>query len=340
MATLDELRGLIFPSRKAAVEELKRNAFPEKSGTYEVREFAKGDWRIMPPRDTVLDAPKKARKEHPADIRDRARIPEAVEFEIHFRVSPTKKIDRKAKTLDEARGIAAELNAEHRASGRRAGIYARMADKDAAPVMVPDDYVPPGGPPVPIPPRFLKRLQSPPTEEIDKPLEAEKAGTEVLVPETTIEAVSDAPQRPPGTDLTALKEADGPWLLVIPGARQNSVVAHALEISQAVKLPVSIVKDKGAGLEVERVIDQAAVKALRKSPGRKGPARRGVATGGREDSKMGRAIALWSRPDGAKNAEIEKATGWTNLGKRYINLASRKTGKKIREIGDKHYALR
>jgi hypothetical protein len=68
--------------------------------------------------------PKLPRKLHPADIADHEKIRRATRFRVHFRKGPVETYRAEASTLDEARAIAASLDAAHGVHGRSAMIYA------------------------------------------------------------------------------------------------------------------------------------------------------------------------------------------------------------------------
>ena len=65
-----------------------------------------------------------AKRPHPADTRDQARIASAVSFAVHFRKGPEETYNEPAASLDAARVIKARMDAEHGQFGRRAMIYA------------------------------------------------------------------------------------------------------------------------------------------------------------------------------------------------------------------------
>ncbi len=65
-----------------------------------------------------------AKRPHPADTRDQARIASAIAFAVHFRKGPLETFNEPAASLDAARIIKARMDAEHGKSGRRAMIYA------------------------------------------------------------------------------------------------------------------------------------------------------------------------------------------------------------------------
>ena len=65
-----------------------------------------------------------AKKLHPADLRDQARIAAAVAFNVHFRKGPAEAYNEPAASLSDARMVKARMDAEHGRYGRRAMIYA------------------------------------------------------------------------------------------------------------------------------------------------------------------------------------------------------------------------
>lgn len=75
-----------------------------------------------------------SQQQHPIDIRDQQRIADAVRFKVHFRRGPFELISERAATLEEAKAIAARLDAEHGQNGRRAMIYAITATGLSTPV--------------------------------------------------------------------------------------------------------------------------------------------------------------------------------------------------------------
>jgi hypothetical protein len=75
-----------------------------------------------------------ARKPHPADIRDEARIAAATVFAVHFRKSPSVTFNEPAGSLEAARIIKARMDAEHGKHGRRAMIYAISSSGVSTPV--------------------------------------------------------------------------------------------------------------------------------------------------------------------------------------------------------------
>jgi len=73
-------------------------------------------------------------KEHPADAYIRARLAVAVSYTVHFLKGPHERYNEPAGSLAEAEAIAARMNAEHGALGRRAIVYAIMADGTSMPM--------------------------------------------------------------------------------------------------------------------------------------------------------------------------------------------------------------
>jgi hypothetical protein len=78
--------------------------------------------------------PGKKRKLHAADIHHAAQVARAVSFSIHFRKGPHETYQEAAKTLDEARTIAARLTALHGQWGRMAMVYAITPEGASFPV--------------------------------------------------------------------------------------------------------------------------------------------------------------------------------------------------------------
>lgn len=75
----------------------------------------------------------KSKKIHPADAADRAAIDGAVRFNVHLRISPTKKINREAATLAEAVSLFDEMKVIPSA-GRLPIVYAIMPTEATIPV--------------------------------------------------------------------------------------------------------------------------------------------------------------------------------------------------------------
>jgi len=169
MQRLEQLRSKFFPTRDAAIKELKRNGFPPKGDDYEVRQHGKG-W-VVAELDDAAQAPAsmasqgkpprliaKAQKaavakkngtaaspprpgQHAADVIARKLIETAASYAVHFRVSPKAALNETATTLVEAARIAERMNAKHGKHGRRAMIYAVPQGKGAS-VPIPADMLP------------------------------------------------------------------------------------------------------------------------------------------------------------------------------------------------------
>ena len=75
-----------------------------------------------------------ARKPHPSELHDAARIATAIGYAVHFMKGPLERIRERADTLPEAQAIARRLNAAHGQHGRRAIIYALLPDGGSIPL--------------------------------------------------------------------------------------------------------------------------------------------------------------------------------------------------------------
>lgn len=341
--SLDQLRQMTWRSQPLARQELKRNGFSHQGDDYHLIEFKKGWWHIAERSDDHtaelgLDAapPKEGRstKEHPADVRAREQIAKAVGYDIHFRVSPRKRIDERAATLEEARKIADRLNVEHGKHGRRAMIYARQAR--GAPVPIGES--PPGRQPHGARRTNARTNASQGVSETSPPISDASPRTDA--PGTTPGGANDVSQPSSGADLSPLPPDGGPYTFRIDPTT-TGVVAEALaivrQLSRSTEIKHSIVRILGPdGTEV-RHVDAAAIKiavtGLRRSGGGGGGGR---GRGG--DSKQGRAIALLVRPNGATAKEINAVTDWP-VGQRHINRLAKVSKKKIEALGDKHWRL-
>ena len=78
-----------------------------------------------------------AKREHPADAWTRKQIETAVGFDIHFMKGPLERYREHAESIEDARVIAARLDAEHGQYGRRSIIYAILPNKTRLPVGTP-----------------------------------------------------------------------------------------------------------------------------------------------------------------------------------------------------------
>ena len=74
------------------------------------------------------------RKPHPDDVRKAAQIALAVSYTVHFRKSPSEKHNVRCATLEEAHAAEARLNQMHGGNGRRAIVYAVVADGTVYPM--------------------------------------------------------------------------------------------------------------------------------------------------------------------------------------------------------------
>ena len=71
---------------------------------------------------------------HAADLQAQQEIAQAVSYAVHFRKGPVEKYNETAATLDDAKAIAARLNAAHGQFGRRSIIYAVTASGKHVPI--------------------------------------------------------------------------------------------------------------------------------------------------------------------------------------------------------------
>lgn len=333
--SMEQLRSMIWDSLAEATKELRRNGFKPRGTDYELRETSSGKWMVTDLTDDAAQeapaAPLKAatssKKEHPADARARAQIASAASFTIHLRISPSKKFDAKAETIREAVDTAQQLEAAHSKAGRRAMIYAVPAD---------------GGDPVPVPAKMIPELlaEAPaPAESKATPPKAEPKAEPEPTPATEPEKPKPVP--PAGADLSVIPTDGGPYTVRIDAAHvtQNSAHAYALDVSQKIGQPVSVIGPDGS---VVRVIDHRVFRAWQKE--QRGAAstvvRAGVPRGPRApgDSKQGRAILLLRRPQGATAKEINAVTDWP-VSQRHINRLAKVSKTTIESMGDKKWRL-
>jgi hypothetical protein len=75
-----------------------------------------------------------ARREHPADARDRQLLATAQSYLVWFRKGPDEIYRTAAATEADARGVAAEFDRAHGGSGRRSIIYAVLPDGRTMPL--------------------------------------------------------------------------------------------------------------------------------------------------------------------------------------------------------------
>jgi len=176
--------------------------------------------------------PKK--KAHPADLADREAVAKATGFNVHLRVSPTKKINEPAASLAEAVKIADRIAADH--PNRRPLIYALLPDDKTA--LVPKDVCEAArqggakparrGPSKPnIPGPVMVQLQA---EAVQRQLDAERAKKARKKPEGGRKAAADGkatdgPAKPATSKRAAILEAAKNG--VLPPVPDFSAPTHA-----------------------------------------------------------------------------------------------------------------
>jgi len=153
--------------------------------------------------------PKK--KAHPADLADREAVAKATGFNVHLRISPTKKINEGAASLPEAVKIADRMAADH--PNRRPLIYALLPGDKTVPV--PQDMWDAArqggskparrGPSKPnIPGPVVVQLQA---EAVQRQLDAEKAKKARQKPKDGRKAVAKAKADKPAKPATGKRAA-------------------------------------------------------------------------------------------------------------------------------------
>lgn len=55
--SLEQLRNMTWPTRDAAIKDLRRNAFKERGADYELREYTSGSWQLMELDDVAQEQP-------------------------------------------------------------------------------------------------------------------------------------------------------------------------------------------------------------------------------------------------------------------------------------------
>jgi hypothetical protein len=324
--TLKQLRERTWKNQDEAILDLKRAGLKPVGTDYVLGEHTPGSkvWQLLDRTDAdgsqepptakpakAAKAPKKtAKSEHPGDADMKAKAAKATGYDVHFRVSPTKKLNEQADTLEAARAIAARMNAEHGKNGRRAMIYARQAKGPSIPITGDD-------PPV--------------TKVAEKVKGAKAKPADAPEPEPAPEPAKPAE---PANDMTPLPAANGPYNFRLdqPPA-QHSLLPTALEWSRKTGFVVAIIDKAG---NVVRKIDGRL--------GGKRPTRTATRVATRTprapqgEGKMATATRLLMRPEGASADEISKATGWPT-GQRHINKLAKLGGLKIVNVRDKHWRL-
>jgi hypothetical protein len=340
---MSQLRTHTWPSKEAAVKELKRNGFKERGADYQIGETSEGSnvWHLCdladdvsqePPAETPKPTkakPKAAKPEHPADADDKAKAAMATGYSVHFRASPTKTFSEDAATLDEARTIRDRMNAEHGKHGRRAMIYALQAE--GPPVPVSDDATE-----TKAPERVAKGIKRSPQKKAADAAKGKANGTGkgTTTPEAAPEPDTPAEAPVPENDLSPPPAKDGPYTLQIADqVAQHDIAKTALSWSQKIGFRVAIIDKAGKAV---RVIDG---RLGGKRPTRTAVRREGAASRGpKGEGKQAKAIALLSRDKGATAAELNGVTGWP-IAQRHINRLAKVSGKKIKALGDKKWAL-
>jgi hypothetical protein len=329
--TLAQLRQMSWPTKEAAIAELKRNGFKARGADYEVRMYKEGSWQIMPledgdagevpPKQADKSAATGGKKMHPADADAQTKIASAASFSIHFRASPTKRFDETAASLDEAVGKAQAMNATHGKHGRRATIFAIPAGNGAG-VPVPYDH----------------SLPKPPGEPAKAPQDAKGKGVQGAgktnggnAPPASSPPPAE-PQEPPGpqNDLSALPTEGGPYVFRIPIGPQFKLGEIAQNIARKIDMTVEIIDKTG---KIVRTIDP-------RLGGQRPPraARVAGASRPRGIGKQATAIELLKRKDGASKKELTDATGWP-IAQRHINRLAKVSGSKIVSAGNDRWRI-
>jgi hypothetical protein len=152
------------------------------------------------------------------------------------------------------------------------------------------------------------------------------------IPEPTPEVVvpEDLPERL--DSLASLPTDGGPYTLAVgaEAIRQNGAVAQALDISRAIKLPVSVIGPSGTVL---RTVDAQAIRAA----GRR-PAASRVSGPVKSTGKSAEAAAMLLRPQGATMDQLRAVTEWS-FGERYIRRLAATHKATIETVAPKHWRL-
>jgi hypothetical protein len=330
-STLAQLRQMSWPTREAAVAELKRNGLKQRGADYEVRMYKEGSWQIMPLEDDAgtvnfaaksnKDDPTKpddkpGKKDHPADADAKTKIANAESYTIHFRASPTKRYDETAATLDEAIAQAQAMNAAHGKHGRRATIFAIPKGKGAG-VPVPYDHSVPK-PQTPQGATGKGAQGAGKTNGGDAPPAA--SPSPATAPETT------------GNDLSPLPTEGGPYVFRVPIGPQFKLAEIAERMAMKIDHMIEIVSVKTG--KIVRTIDPRLATGERP----KRAARVTGPRGPRGEGKQAKAIGLLTREKGATKKELADATGWP-IAQRHINRLAKVSRKTAKTLGNDRWAL-
>lgn len=361
-SSMAQLRARTWAKMEDAIRELKRNGFKPKGSDYELREIKAGDVQIVdltgddgpvkqidPVAETTESSAAAAKiapvtrkangKDHPADADARERAAKAGSFNVHFRISPSKKINRPAPTETEAIAIAHELNKEHGGkNGRRATIYAIDAKGVGFPVTY--DHT------VPIATATAKGLDKAMQVSVKQLPERCARGIKKSPQKKAVDAAKVKPPAQPEAkpepqpdddtnDLSSLPMARGPFRIVLghedvelPSER---VLHWALECARRLKEHVRVVTLKG---DVVRSLDyRGGGKAKRQPKPRSEGTRAPRATG-----KSAEAVKLLLRKNGATKAEIVAVTEWS-FGERYIRRLAAANNAEMKSLGKDHWRL-
>lgn len=339
--SIAQLKNQTWPSREAAVAELKRNAYQG-----EVAETKPGStvWIV-----TGELTKGKAKKPHPADVAAEEKVSKATSYAIHMRLSPDKRMDETRANLAEAIQLAQKWNAEHGHNGRRATVYAMVED---------------GGPGEPV--KYDTEKVSGILRDIMKIANCDKemaarlhtaigiagldfsACTQDELRKAVLAAMKgERPEKPnggpaekppepeePDNDMASLPAAEGPYTMQLADqTAQHSIVTDALSFSRKVGVRIAIISKAG---KVVRVMDGRLGGKKPTRTATKTAAR--VAKGPKGESKQGRALDLLCRPNGATAKELVAVTDWP-IGQRHINKLAKVFGKKIEQLGDQRWKL-
>ena len=344
-ASMQQLKQRSWPTQEEAIKELKRNGFKPRGADYEIREYKPGSWQVMPldeaegvdapPTESAAKPNGKAKKLHPADVAAQAVIDAAKYFTVHFRVSPSKKIDQTAPTKDAAIAIAMELNKLHGKNGRRATIYAVADDKKPG-EPVPYDHDPKPAakatPPVTVLPERAARGIKKSQQKKASDEAAKKAATPAPKKAAAAPKVETKPAEPQN-DMTPLPEDAGPYHFVIGRAEpmpQFKIADRAWRLAKDIGSFVEIVNAKGATVRtMDWRIGGARVPRTATTRGPSQP---------RGEGKQAKAIALLKRPGGATAKELAAVTDWP-IAQRHINRLAKVSGLKAMPMGDKAWQL-
>jgi hypothetical protein len=361
-----------WPTREAAVKELKRNGFKEQGADYRVGEFSPDSWQVMELGDDVVQRPldevvpglskakAAAAKQGPKPGREtlpkgRKATPEPVQTDLEEAIEATPPAAKKKaahpgdvrdrELIAKAGSYAIhmrlsptkKLDQTAKYLGEAVGIADRWNaehGKNGRRAMI--YAVPRGkGASIPIPPDMLPELLA----EKRKAPEPKVDNVEPTVPVQKVAAGKKGngtkPPEPaePANDLTALPAADGPYgLCVVDPVAQHDIANVALAWSRKVGFRVGLTNKAG---KVVRVIDGrlGGKRPTRTAVRREGATPRAPGTG-----KMANATALLLRKEGATAKEINAVTDWP-VGQRHINKLAKLSGATIKQMGEQHWRL-